>query len=157
MSMAKYGVNKVILIGNLGKDPEIRTLEMGATVANFSLATTERIRNREGNYEDKTEWHNIVMWRGLAEVAAKYLKKGSTIYVEGKIVNRSWDGPDGQKRYRTEIEVSEMTMLDGRNDGRLEGLPGQENRGTQGNTPYVREEVADYRGSSDLGEDDLPF
>jgi single-strand DNA-binding protein len=130
---------------------------MGATVCNFSLATTERIRNKDGNYEDKTEWHNIVMWRGLAEVAAKYLRKGSTVYLEGKLTTRSWDGPDGQKKYRTEVEVSEMTMLDGRNENRLEGLPGQESRPYQPNTPSAREEVADYSGSSDLGEDDLPF
>lgn len=155
--MAKYGVNKVILVGNLGKDPEVRTLDMGATVCNFSLATTERFRTKEGNYEDKTEWHNIVMWRSLAEVAAKYLRKGSTVYLEGKLTTRSWDGPDGQKKYKTEVEVSEMTMLDSRNDTRLDGLPGQETQMNSGGGSVVREDVVDYSKSSDLGDDDLPF
>lgn len=153
--MAKYGINKAILVGNLGRDPEIKHLDSGIAVCNFSLATTERIRNREGNYEDRTEWHNIVMWRGLAETAAKYLKKGSTVYLEGKITTRSWDGTDGQKKYRTEVEANEMVMLDSRGETRLEGLPGGQN--TAATTPRANEEVSNYSSSSDLGEDDLPF
>jgi single-strand DNA-binding protein len=105
------GINKVILVGNLGKDPEVRSLESGAKVASFSLATTESYKNKEGQKVDQTEWHNIVMWRGLAEVAEKYLKKGAQIYLEGKIRTRSWDDKDGNKRYTTEIIADTFTML----------------------------------------------
>jgi len=105
------GVNKVILVGNLGKDPEVRYLDNGVAVANFSLATTESYKNKQGERVSQTEWHNIVLWRGLAEVAEKYLKKGSSIYVEGKIKNRKWEDKDGNTRYNTEILGDNMTML----------------------------------------------
>lgn len=110
------GINKVILIGNLGKDPEVRALEGGAKVASFSLATTESYKNKEGQKVDSTEWHNIVVWRGLAEVAEKYLKKGSQIYLEGKIRTRTWDDKDGNKRYTTEIIADTFTMLGAKRD-----------------------------------------
>jgi len=105
------GVNKVILIGNLGKDPEVRSLDNGAKVASFSLATSESYKNKEGQKVEQTEWHNIVVWRGLAEVAEKFLRKGSTIYLEGKIRTRSWDDKEGIKRYTTEIIGDTFTML----------------------------------------------
>ena len=105
------GVNKVILVGNLGKDPEIRHLEGGAAVANFTLATTEVYKDKTGTRQEQTEWHNIVVWRGLAEVAEKYLKKGMTIYVEGKLKTRSWDDKEGHKRYTTEIVGDTFTIL----------------------------------------------
>lgn len=105
------GVNKVILIGNLGKDPEVRSLEGGAKVASFSLATNEVFKGKDGNKVEQTEWHNIVVWRGLAELAEKYLRKGSQIYLEGKIKTRSWDDKDGNKRYTTEIVGDNMTFL----------------------------------------------
>jgi single-strand DNA-binding protein len=108
------GVNKVILIGNLGKDPEVRYLDNGVAVANFSLATTENYKNKEGERVSQTEWHNIVLWRGLAEVAEKWLKKGSSVYVEGKIRTRKWEDKDGNTRYSTEILVDNMTMLGGK-------------------------------------------
>jgi single-strand DNA-binding protein len=108
------GINKVILVGNLGKDPEIRTLESGAKVANFSLATTESYKDKSGNRVDQTEWHNIAVWRGLADVAEKYLKKGDKVYLEGKIRTRSWDDKDGNKRYTTEIQGDTFTMLGGK-------------------------------------------
>ena len=108
------GVNKVILVGNLGKDPEVRYLDSGVAVANFSLATTENYKNKEGERVSQTEWHNIVLWRGLAEVAEKYLKKGSSIYVEGKIRTRKWEDKEGNNRYTTEILCDNMTMLGGR-------------------------------------------
>ncbi len=112
------GVNKVILVGNLGKDPEVRHLESGAVVANFPLATSDSYKDRKtGERITQTEWHNIVIWRGLAEVAEKYLKKGSSVYVEGKLRTRSWDDKDGNKRYTTEIVADNMTMLGGKNDG----------------------------------------
>ena len=105
------GVNKVILVGNLGKDPEVRYLDNGVAVANFSLATTENYKNKQGERVSQTEWHNIVLWRGLAVVAEKYLKKGSSIYIEGKIKNRKWEDKDGNTRYNTEILGDNMTML----------------------------------------------
>lgn len=105
------GVNKVILVGNLGKDPEVKYLDNGVAVANFSLATTENYKNKQGERVSQTEWHNIVLWRGLAEVAEKYLKKGSSIYIEGKIKNRKWEDKDGNTRYNTEILGDNMTML----------------------------------------------
>ena len=108
------GVNKVILIGNLGKDPEVRYLDNGVAVANFSLATTENYKNKEGERVSQTEWHNIVLWRGLAEVAEKWLKKGSSVYVECKIRTRKWEDKDGNTRYSTEILGDNMTMLGGK-------------------------------------------
>ncbi len=105
------GVNKVILVGNLGKDPEIRHLEGGAAVAKFSLATSESYKDKTGQRIDQTEWHNIVVWRGLAEVAEKYLKKGMTIYVEGKLRTRTWDDKEGNKHYSTEIVGDTFTIL----------------------------------------------
>ncbi len=110
--MAKYGVNKVTLVGNLGQDPDLRYLDQGIAVCNFTLATTERFRNKEGIVTDRTEWHNIVMWRGLAETAGKYLKKGSTIYLEGRLTTRNWEDKEGKKHYKTEIEAGEMLFLD---------------------------------------------
>jgi single-strand DNA-binding protein len=111
------GVNKVILIGNLGKDPEVRHLDNGASVANFSIATTETYKDRNsGERVDQTEWHNIVLWRGLAEIAEKYLKKGDSVYIEGKLRTRSWE-KDGVTRYTTEVVGDQMTMLGGKKSG----------------------------------------
>ena len=110
------GVNKVILVGNLGKDPEVKYLDNGVAVANFSLATTENYKNKEGEKVSQTEWHNIVLWRGLAEVAEKYLKKGASVYVEGKIKTRKWEDKEGNARYNTEILADNMTMLGGKKD-----------------------------------------
>ena len=110
------GVNKVILVGNLGKDPEVKYLDNGVAVANFSLATTESYKNKEGEKVSQTEWHNIVLWRGLAEVAEKYLKKGASVYIEGKIKTRKWEDKDGNTRYNTEILADNMTMLGGKKD-----------------------------------------
>lgn len=149
------GVNKVILIGNLGKDPEVRHLDNGAAVANFSIATTETYKDRNtGQRVDQTEWHNIVLWRGLAEVAEKYLKKGDSVYIEGKLRTRSWE-KDGVTRYTTEVVGDQMTMLGGKknNDGNsgsdYENSPKSETKNvaeSQGNTPDTNSEM-----------DDLPF
>ena len=114
------GVNKVILIGNLGKDPEVRYLDSGVAVANFSLATTESYKNKEGERISQTEWHNIVLWRGLAEVAEKWLKKGSSVYIEGKIRSRKWEDKEGNTRYTTEILADNMTMLGKKEDSSAE-------------------------------------
>jgi single-strand DNA-binding protein len=110
-------INKVILIGNLGKDPEIRRMDNGIAVANFTLATSETYTDRTtSEKKELTEWHDIVMWRGLAEVAEKYLRKGMKIYVEGKLKKRSWQDRDGNTRYSTEIVADEMTILSSKNE-----------------------------------------
>lgn len=147
------GVNKVILVGRLGKDPEVRNLENGATVANFTMATSETYKDRTtGDKKEITEWHNIVLWRGLAEIAAKYLHKGDMIYVEGKLRTRSWE-KEGVTRYTTEIIGDNMTMLSTRREG--------------GNAEYkpsappqfnAADEPASSRGGAvEGGTDDLPF
>ncbi|MDR3338940.1 MAG: single-stranded DNA-binding protein [Candidatus Symbiothrix sp.] len=112
-------VNKIILLGNVGKDPEVRYFDNGGAVANFTLATTERGYTAANGTQvpDRTEWHNIVLWRGLAEIAEKYVKKGSKIYVEGKIRTRSYDDANGNKRYITEIWGDNMELLDRKPDG----------------------------------------
>jgi single-strand DNA-binding protein len=108
------GVNKVILVGNLGKDPEVRHLEGGNSVANFTLATNEYYKDKQGARVERTEWHNISAWRGLAELAEKYLKKGSQVYVEGKLRTRQYQDKDQQTRYITEIIAEEISLLGGR-------------------------------------------
>ncbi len=106
------GINKVILVGNLGKDPEVRTVTSGASVARFSVATSESYTNKEGQKIENTEWHNVVLWRGLATIAEKYLKKGNKVYIEGKLRNRQYEDKDGNKKYTTEVEASELLLLD---------------------------------------------
>jgi single-strand DNA-binding protein len=132
------GVNKVILVGNLGKDPEIRHLEGGVAVANFTLATSEYYKDKSGNRIEQTEWHSVVVWRGLADVAEKYLKKGMTVYVEGKIRSRSWDDKEGVKHYKTEIVGDALTIL-------------SKKENNQSNSPE------DHGSSFSKTEDDLPF
>ncbi len=134
-------VNKVILIGRLGKDPEVRAIPSGVKVANLSIATDESYKDKDGNKVEKTEWHNIVAWRGLAEVFEKYVKKGDLIYVEGKLTTEKYD-KDGVTHYATKIVVHEMTMLGGKRDG--------------GGTPSGSGS-APSSGSGKPPEDDLPF
>lgn len=105
------GLNKVLLIGNLGKDPELRYLENGATIASFPLATTEHFKDKNGNRQDQTEWHNVVAWRGLAEIAEKLLKKGTQVYIEGHLHTRSWEDKEGHKRYSTEVVADDIKVL----------------------------------------------
>ena len=111
------GVNKVILLGNLGSDPELRYTPSGVAVANFNLATNERWPDKEGNMQEKTEWHRIVCWRKLAEIAGEYLKKGSPVYLEGKLQTRNWEDQNGVKRYQTEVIASNLQMLGRRGEG----------------------------------------
>ena len=110
-------VNKVILVGNLGKDPELRYTPSGDAVATFTLATSEKFKSRDGQMQEKTEWHNIVAWRQLAEICGKFLHKGKQVYLEGKIQSRSYDDRDGNKRYITEIVVDQMQMLGAKGEG----------------------------------------
>ena len=145
------GVNKVILIGNLGKDPEVRYLESGSTVANVTLATTESYKDRNGNRVDNTEWHDLEMWDGLAKIAEQYLKKGSSIYVEGKIKSDTWQDEQGNNRKKTRIRVLNMTMLGGRNDSMGESRPQQP---TVNQNREVRPEEINQTSDD---TDDLPF
>ncbi|MCL1046402.1 single-stranded DNA-binding protein [Shewanella sp. 1_MG-2023] len=133
--MASRGVNKVILVGNLGKDPEVRYMPNGNAVANFTVATSESWKDQQGQQQERTEWHNIVMYRRLAEVAGEYLKKGSKVYLEGKLQTSKWqDQTTGQDRYKTEINAMEMQMLDSRGQGGQQGGMNQ-GQGGYGNAP----------------------
>lgn len=158
------GLNKVILIGNVGRDPEVKYLDKDTAVANFTLATSETYRNKNNELQTTTEWHNIVVWRGLATIAEKYVKKGNQIYIEGKIRTRSWDD-NGTKKYITEIIASELIML---------GKREHQNGGGDGQNDVVRDNTTkpinpdnkkddekndaeeDFDFSSE-GSDDLPF
>ncbi|TAH18857.1 MAG: single-stranded DNA-binding protein [Cytophagales bacterium] len=143
-------VNKVILLGNLGKDPVVRRLENGTPVATFSLATSENYKDKEGNKQTKTEWHNIVLWRGLAEVAEKYLRKGDKVYVEGKLTTRSYE-QEGVTKYLTEIVGENMTMLTpkGTSGGGGAGIPPPVEE-----PPYTKEKI--NTPNTTTGDDVLP-
>ena len=139
------GVNKVILVGNLGKDPEVRYLEGGTAVAKFSLATSESYKDKTGKKVDQTEWHNIVLWRGLAEVAEKYLKKGMQVYIEGKIRSRSWEDKEGVKKYTTEIIAENLNILGKKED-------------RDGNAAHESSnETSNVTTAANESTDDLPF
>jgi single-strand DNA-binding protein len=152
-------INRVILVGNLGKDPEIRHLEGGVAVARFPIATSETYKDKTGNKVERTEWHNIVAWRGLAEVAEKYLKKGQSVYVEGKIRSNNYQDKEGIQRYSIEIVADNMTMLGGRSDGNGQGSNAQEaTAGSYGNSNAGGTSgKADMSASYDSEPDDLPF
>ena len=146
-------INKVILIGNLGKDPEVRHLENGATVANFSIATSETYKDRKtGEKVSQTEWHNIVAWRGLAEIAERYLKKGQKVYIEGKLKTRSWQDQDGNNRYSTEIITDNLTMLGNNNTN-----DSKSNFEEQQFTKNDSKEPLEKEFSAPGEDDDLPF
>lgn len=147
------GVNKVILVGNLGKDPEVRHLDNGRAVANFSIATSEVYKNREGERVTNTEWHNVVLWTPLAEVAERFLKKGGQVYIEGKLTTRSYDDKDGIKRYVTEVVGREMTLL-GRPGGDGSGPPSGDSTSSQ---PGNSGSAAPASESNETDIDDLPF
>jgi single-strand DNA-binding protein len=154
--MAK-GVNKVFLLGNVGKDPEIRSTAGGMTVASFSLATADRQKDAQGNWADKTEWHNLVCFQRTAEIVRDYVKKGSQIFVEGKIQTRSWDDKtSGEKKYKTEILVNELSLL-GSRAGASEG--GGSSYSKPAATNYDQRQpasVPDF-GEAGITDDDIPF
>lgn len=152
------GVNKVILVGRLGKDPEIRTTQNGTPVASFSLATSDNW-TKDGQREERTEWHNVVLWSRLAELAGKYLSKGRQVYIEGRIQTRSWDDKEGQKRYTTEIVGQQLQFLGGNNEQPGQpGQPGQNNNAPTytNNTPAPALNV-DHGANSFASDDDIPF
>ena len=153
--MAK-SVNKVILLGNVGKDPEIRATQSGMVVANFSIATTDRIKGQDGQYTDKTEWHNLVAFQRTAEIVRDYVKKRNKLYVEGRLQTSSWDDKtSGQKRYKTEIIVSDLSLLSGRGEG--EGGSGGYSKSSTASfdqrTPASQPDYADQG----ITDDDIPF
>lgn len=149
------GVNKVILIGRLGKDPEVRNLDNGVSVANFTMATSETYKDRTtGEKKETTEWHNIVLWRGLAEVTQKYLHKGDLVYIEGKLRTRSWE-KEGVTRYTTEIVADNMTMLGSRGGGGNSGSSSGSSSDYGARTPE-RTPSESYSTPGD-NTDDLPF
>ena len=151
------GINKVILIGNLGQDPELRYTGSGTAVCNMRLATNESYKDADGNMVDKTEWHSVVAWSRLAEICGQYLKKGSQVYFEGSLQTRSYDDRDGNTRYVTEIKAREMMMLSGREGG------GDFNGGGGGGGGYSRPQSAPAANpqaapaNSFEPDDDLPF
>lgn len=145
-------LNKVMLIGNVGRDPMIRHLENGTPVATFSLATTERFRDKSGVQREVTEWHNIVCWRNLADLCEKYIRKGSQLYIEGSIRTRSWDGNDGQKRYTTEIVADNLQMLGRKSDDQQY----QSGYGNQGQYEQRRSQAPAQSGTQASGHEDIP-
>lgn len=151
------GVNKVILIGNLGSDPEVRHLSNGSVVANFNIATSESYTNKNGERVTQTEWHRIELWEGLAKVAEQYLKKGQSVYVEGKLKTENWQDSDGNNRTTTRIRGLNMTMLGGRNSDQS-GAPDQAQQQQNVSAPAAAQApVADTPAPAEDETDDLPF
>ncbi len=148
-------VNKVILLGHLGKDPEVKYTPQGTPVARFSLATNERFKDKSGQWQDRTEWHNVVVWQRLAEIAGEYLKKGGKVYIEGRLQTRSWDDKTtGQKKYMTEIVASDMVLL----GGRPEGAEGARPRSAAAGAPAPEAQpMPDHENSTQITDEDVPF
>lgn len=151
------GVNKAILVGRLGKDPEVRHLDGNSVVANFSIATSESYKNKEGNRVESTEWHNIVLWGRLAEIAEQYLKKGDAIYIEGRLQTRSWEDQQGVKKYTTEIVGSNLQMLGGRNDGQSSGGGSTTSAQPQQAAQPQQQPAQSQDANMEDPGDDLPF
>jgi single-strand DNA-binding protein len=138
-------VNKCILLGNVGKDPEIKASASGTIIANFSIATSDRFQDKDGNWQDRTEWHNCVAFKRNAEIIRDYVRKGSKLYVEGKIQTRSWE-KDGQKHYKVEIIVNDLSLLSGRDEG------------NQVSSAAVREPArVDAGATTEISDEDIPF
>jgi single-strand DNA-binding protein len=160
--MAK-SVNKVILIGNLGKDPEVKYTPQGTAVAKFSLATADRYKDKNGEWQDRTEWHNITAWARTAEIAGEYLKKGSKVYIEGSLRTDSWDDKQtGQKKYMTNIVVNDLVLLGGRGEGGGGESGGGRSRGAANNDfdqsgPNYDSAPTTGGGASTITDEDIPF
>ena len=149
------GINKVIIIGNLGGDPEIRSMPSGSAVTNITIATNESWKDKQtGEQKERTEWHRVVMFDRLAEIAAEYLRKGSSVYIEGKLRTRKWQGKDGQDRYTTEIVANEMQMLGGRGGGGGDFDSGSSGGGSRGGQDSSN---APPQAGPDEFDDDIPF
>jgi single-strand DNA-binding protein len=151
--MAK-SVNKVILLGNVGKDPEIKATGSGVVVATFSIATSERFKDKTGNWQDRTEWHNLVAYQRTAEIIRDYVKKGSKLYVEGRLQTSSWDDKTtGQKKYKTEIIVNDLSLLSGKG----EGESGGSGYGKSNTASFDQRGAEDYSQAAEITDDDIPF
>jgi single-strand DNA-binding protein len=157
-------VNKVILIGNLGKDPEVKFTPQGTPVAKITLATNERFKDKDGHWQDRTEWHNVVLWQRLAEIAGEYLKKGGKVYIEGRLQTRSWDDKtSGQKKYMTEVVASDLVLLGGRGEGAGEysgSSRGSSSSALAGGNNFDQsapEHEHAPAGSSPITDEDIPF
>lgn len=153
------GVNRVMLIGNLGRDPDLQHLEGNIAVAKFPLATTETFKDKSGNLVSQTEWHTVVLWRGLAELAQKYLHKGSLVFIEGRLRTRNWEDKDKNRRFSTEIVGDNLVMLDKRKDANGEyhmSTDGQQEASTSTNTAPLPHQDISYDAGT-VGKDDLPF
>lgn len=156
-------VNKVILVGNCGKDPEIRYMPNGEAVANFSIATTDNWKDKNGQRQERTEWHNIVIYRKLAEIAGEYLKKGRSVYIEGRLQTRKWQTKEGQDRYTTEIIADVMQLLGGRDGGSNAGESGSSSRNESQRSSGSQQSQSQQSGDGnnrqnfDDFEDDIPF
>ena len=159
--MAGKSVNKVILVGNLGKDPELKYTPQGTPVAKFSLATNERFKDKDGNWQDRTEWHNITAWARTAEIAGEYLKKGNKVYIEGSLRTHSWDDKQtNQKKYMTEIVVNDMVLLGGRGEAGSGGEGGGYSRGASaggGNNNFDQRAPEPEHASAPISDEDIPF
>ncbi|MCP5089488.1 MAG: single-stranded DNA-binding protein [Gammaproteobacteria bacterium] len=152
------GINKVIIVGNLGQDPETRYMPSGSAVTNFTVATNESWKDKQtGEQKDRTEWHRVAMFNRLAEIAAEYLRKGSQVYIEGKLRTRKWQGQDGNDRYTTEIIADEMQMLGGRGGGGGGGNFGGGSSGGQGGGAQGGGGSAPPQPGPDDFDDDIPF
>ena len=154
--MAK-SVNKVILIGNLGKDPELKHTSGGTAVATMTLATNERFKDKSGEWQDRTEWHNVVLWQRLAEIAAEYLKKGRSVYIEGRLQTRSWEDKQGQKRYTTEVVASDLVLLGGGRGEDGGGSSGRSSRGSDFDQSGPGEFDSSPGRPTEITDDDIPF
>lgn len=148
-------LNKAQLIGNLGADPEIRSTTSGTRVATLSVATSRNWNDREGQRQEKTEWHRVVCWDKLAEICEQYLKRGDRVYIDGSIEYRQWEGQDGQTKYTTEIRAREMIMLGGSGDGG--SAPAQSRTGAAQTSGAPADDFSDFSSEALAGEDDLPF
>jgi single-strand DNA-binding protein len=165
--MAGKSLNKVQLIGNLGKDPEIKYTPSGTAVAKLTIATNERFKDKGGEWQDRTEWHNVVLWQRLAEIAGEYLKKGGKVYIEGRLQTRSWDDKTtGQKKYMTEVVASDLILLSGREGGGGGGEHSGGSRGSSassgassggGNNFDQRMPEPEPAGSGPISDEDIPF
>ncbi|MDX2249765.1 MAG: single-stranded DNA-binding protein [Bacteroidia bacterium] len=155
--MAKYGLNQVTLIGNLGRDPEVKYLDQGIAFANLWLACTESYRDKNGNNVDRTEWVSVNLWRSHAEFAAKYCRKGATVCVEGRLTTRTWDTPQGEKRSKTDVEGRRIILLDGRSGSGELPLTAVPVSQTSGNFPGSDTHPDLHSDTSGEGMDDLPF
>jgi single-strand DNA-binding protein len=156
--MAGKGINKVILLGRLGKDPEVKYTPSGTPVAKFTIATNDRYKDKDGQWQDRTEWHNVTAWARTAEIAGEYLKKGGQVYIEGSLRTHSWDDKTtGQKKYMTEIVVNDLVLLGGRGEGGGDSAGSSRGASAGGNNFDQRVPEHEPAASGPITDEDIPF